>query len=71
MTDRINALTVVLEADIREDDAEPLIAAIRQMRGVLAVDGHVRTIEAHIERARATNHVRRKLMDLLAELNER
>ena len=29
MTDRYNALTVILEKDIRSDDAESLIAAIR------------------------------------------
>ena len=37
MTDRYSSLTVVLERDIRDDDAEPLIAAIRQLRGVLRV----------------------------------
>lgn len=37
MSDRYFALTVVLEQDIRDDDAEPLIAAIRQMRGVADV----------------------------------
>lgn len=37
MTDRINAIVVVLEKDMREDDAEPILNAIRQMRGVLDV----------------------------------
>lgn len=41
MTDRFNALTVVLEKDIREDDAQALLSAIGQLRGVLTVSGNV------------------------------
>ncbi len=41
MTDRLNALIVILEHDIREDDAEPIINAIQQLRGVLQVEPHV------------------------------
>jgi hypothetical protein len=37
MTDRYAALVVTLKADIREDDAEPLIDAIRLLRGVASV----------------------------------
>ena len=39
MTDRYNALIVVLEGNVRDDDAEPLLAAIRQLCGVLSVSG--------------------------------
>jgi len=55
MTDRYNALTVVLESDIREDDAGPIIIAIRMIRGVLSVEPHVVDIDTHIaeDRARA------------------
>lgn len=38
MTDRYHALTVVLDTDIRSDDAAQIIDAIRQVRGVLTVD---------------------------------
>jgi hypothetical protein len=37
MTDRIRGFYVALEADIRIDDAEPLMEAVRQLRGVAAV----------------------------------
>ena len=37
MTDRIHALTVVLDEDMRIDDAEPLVQAIRMMRHVADV----------------------------------
>lgn len=43
MTDRIRSLTVALDRDIREDDVEPLVAAIRMLRGVTAVTRHVVT----------------------------
>ena len=41
MTDRFNALTVVLESDIREDDAQALMSAIRLLHGVIEVKGNV------------------------------
>lgn len=34
MTKRVNYLIVALETGIREDDAQPLIVAIKQIRGV-------------------------------------
>lgn len=42
MTERYNFLTVALEADLRSDDAEALISAIRQLRGVADVKPNVR-----------------------------
>jgi len=57
MTDRFNALTVILEKDVREDDAEPLILAIRLLKGVLAVEGHVASLDEKI----AESRVRREL----------
>lgn len=41
MTDRYNYLTVALEKDMRSDDAEALIEAIRMLRGVENVAPHV------------------------------
>jgi hypothetical protein len=38
MTDRVSAFTVVLERDVREDDAQSLIEAIRHLRGILSVE---------------------------------
>ena len=37
MTDRITAYLVTLDEPIREDDAEPTLAAIRQIKGVASV----------------------------------
>lgn len=41
MTDRYNQLVVVLEEDVREDDAQALMNAIRMLRGVISVEGNV------------------------------
>ncbi len=66
MTDRLNALTVVLDKDIRVDDAEALIAAISQFRGVLSVQGNVSDINSHIATERAMYAVREKVFEALA-----
>lgn len=65
MTDRYNALTVVLEKDIREDDAEVLVSAIKQLRGVLSVEGNVSTAESHIAHERVRQELAKKLWEVL------
>jgi hypothetical protein len=62
MTDR---LTVVLEKDIRDDDAQPLIEAIKQMRGVLDVQPLMANIESYIAQSRARAELGQKLWDIL------
>ena len=61
MTDRYNALTVVLEKDIRSDDAEAILNAIRQLRGVLSVNGNVADMNSHIAEERARRELGEKL----------
>lgn len=41
MTDRIAAFVVVLADDIREDDAEATLTALRMVKGVVEVTPHV------------------------------
>lgn len=53
MTDRIHSLTVVLDHDMRDDDIQPLIDAIKMMKGVRTVDTHVSDIASHMAEARA------------------
>lgn len=65
MTDRLNALTVVLDKDIRVDDAEALISAIRQLRGVASVTGNVSDINTHIAQERARIDLGSKLWEVL------
>ena len=65
MTDRYHSLTVVLEHDIREDDAKPLLAAIRQLRGVLSVEGNVADVTSHMAQERARRELGEKLLEVV------
>ncbi len=70
MTNRYNALTVVLEKDIRDDDAEALLAAIQQLRGVLSVKGNVASFSDHLAQERARHDLRQKLWHVLFPSHE-
>lgn len=65
MTDRFQALTVVLEDDVRSDDAEALISAISQLRGVLNVTGNVADLGSHVAQIRARQELTQKLLAAL------
>ena len=65
MTVWFNALIVVLDVDIREDNAQPLIAAIKQMRGVLRVEPNVTSPTDFIAEQRARQGLAAKLWDFL------
>lgn len=61
MTDRIHSLTVALESDMRSDDVEELVSAIRMLRGVLKVAPNIRQPGDWVADQRA----RRELTDAL------
>ncbi|KPK66760.1 MAG: hypothetical protein AMS21_00990 [Gemmatimonas sp. SG8_38_2] len=65
MTDRYYALTVVLDRDIREDDAQPIVEAIKTIRGVLDVQPHVAEFEIHATRHRLWYEMRKRVLDAL------
>lgn len=65
MTDRFNTLTVVLEKDMREDDAKALLSAISQLRGVLSVSGNVADLTEYMAVERARHELGQKLWDVL------
>ena len=67
MTDRYYALTVVLDHDIRDDDAEPLIAAIKMIKGVAQVTPHVANLEIHFAQTRARQELVDKLWEVLKD----
>lgn len=67
MTDRHSSYIVVLESDIREDDAEATLAALRQIRGVLTVEPVVASYEQHVAENRAMHAMRMKLYDFIRE----
>jgi hypothetical protein len=65
MTDRLNGLYVVLDQDIREDDAEATIAAIKQIKGVLSVTPNVAGFDEHIAEVRIKSELSQKLLRVL------
>ena len=65
MTDRLNLLSVVLHHDIREDDAEDIINAIKMVKGVLSVTPHVVDYADHIAFQRVRHEIGEKLWDVL------
>jgi hypothetical protein len=67
MTDRINALTVVLDKDIRDDDIKSLVDAIYMLKHVLSVDLNVSDLDDHIARDRARMELEKKLWKALRE----
>lgn len=67
MTDRYHAFTVVLETDIRSDDAEELLRAILMLKGVLSVNPHIADIDSHVARQRARAELVEKIWRVLKE----
>jgi argininosuccinate lyase len=67
MSDRYNYLTVVLERDLKDEDAEPLIEAIKQFRGVLSVTPNVVDTTALFAEERARSALHEKLLRVLHE----
>jgi hypothetical protein len=71
MTDRYNALTVALSKDIRDDDAESIINAIKALKGVEDVTGNVVDIDSYVAESRVKHEVAVKIIDFVKELNSK
>ena len=65
MTDRHGGYIIVLENDIREDDAEPIINAIKQIRGVIEVAPCVSDSGTWIAHSRARHEILMKFSDFM------
>jgi hypothetical protein len=65
MSDRYNSLIVFLEKDLKDEDAEPLIEAIKQFRGVLSVQPNVSNMLSILAEDRAKADLREKIWELL------
>ena len=61
MTDRIRKLTVVLDKDYRDDDAEEIISAIGMIKCVAGVEPHVVDGSEAMNREVAKDELRREL----------
>ena len=65
MTDRYNSFTVVLDHNIREDDAQSLMDAIRHFTNVISVEGNVSDINDYVAETRVRYEIRQKLFEAL------
>lgn len=66
MTDRIDALTIILDKPMRDDDIASLVAALKQMRGVLEVTPYVRNgLNTAIAEQRIRHEFRQKVLQVL------
>jgi hypothetical protein len=65
MTDRLKGCTVVFDHDIRDDDAEPLLNAIRMLKGVVAVEPSISTSEDYMAQERIRHEMGQKLWEVI------
>lgn len=65
MTDRIKGCWVAFDRDIRVDDAESLLSAIRQLRGVQSVGTHLATPDDYMNRERVRLELEEKILAVL------
>ncbi len=65
MTDRLKGVWVAFDTDIREDDAESLIEAIKHLRHVQAVTDSVANPDDWMARERVRRELGEKLWEVL------
>lgn len=65
MTDKYFALTVLLDQNIREDDAQPIIHAIQMIKHVQKVEPHVSDVDIWAATERARRELGQKLWEVL------
>jgi len=68
MTDRIKGFTVALDNDIRIDDVEFIMNAIKMIKGVNNVESLVSDSSDFIARSRYKSEVQAKIFKMLDEL---
>lgn len=64
MTDRVNALIVILDKDIREDDIQLYINAIRMLKNVIDVQLNVSDMSEVIAKTRLKHELISKIIGL-------
>ncbi len=65
MTDRVAAFTVVLDQNIRIDDVEFIVNAIKAIRHVQSVKPIVSNYELHIAEERVRREIYGKIFDIV------
>jgi hypothetical protein len=70
MTDRVKSLTVVLDKDIRVDDVESLVNAIRCIRHVMSVGTNIVDSDDYAARERVAFKWSDTIFDVMAALRD-
>ena len=65
MTDRIKGLTVVLESNIREDDVQVIVDAIKMIRGVGDVQTHISNLDHYLAFSQARMEMEKDIYNLM------
>ena len=68
MTDRLKGCVVAFESDIRDDDAEPILEAIKMLRGVAGVTFNITDPDDWINRQQVKTEIRSKFYELFKAL---
>jgi nitrate reductase NapAB chaperone NapD len=68
MSDRINGFIVVLDKDYKDEDIEPTIKAIEQIKGVIAVKPNIVTADDYIAKERTKIEIVNKLYDFTQQI---
>lgn len=65
MSNKINAITVVLEDDVSEEYAEHIMNAILMLKKVIKVEANVADFTDYVAKAHAINDLKLKLVGVL------
>ena len=67
MSDRYNSLTVVLDREIRDDQAQEIINAIKQIKNVIEVSGNISDYDQYSAKVQARWELRKILWKALED----
>lgn len=70
MTDRLKGVIVTFDEDIREDDAEAIINAIRMIKCVASVTPSIRNSDDIMNRMKVKDEFTKDLYDLIKKWNK-
>jgi len=67
MTDRIKGFVVTLDSDIRIDDIDQIVNAIKMIKGICSVEPSVSNYDDTMNRERIKSELRGKFIEFLKE----
>ena len=70
MTDRVKGCIVTFNRDIRVDDVECIVEAIKMIKGVSSVNLSVTNIDDHMNRHRVMSEVKSKFYNFIEDLEK-